>query len=457
MSLSIWKKCLMHLKLQLSPKEFSMWILPLKAVIRNNIISLYAPNNFVLQWVKNQYIKNFKELLYRICDHNPPFIILQVINKDFKFIKNNQFLYNQIAKKKTEDEVTSKKKILNIPTYLYTGINKKYQFHNFIEGKSNQLARYSSYVFTNNFKNFYNPLFLYSNTGLGKTHLLHAIGNKILIENKKKKVIYIHAEDFIQNMVNSLKNKSIEKFKNYYRSIDVLLLDDIQFFSNKKHSQEELFNTFNALFNKEQKIVLTANCCPNRIKGIAENLKSRFKWGLTISIDPPELNARINILLQKAVENKINLSYEVAKFIAQQLHSNIRELEGILKKIQITALFTKKTITIELVKKTLKKVFRKKKKNIGIILIQKTVAEYFNITVKEMISKKRSRFIVQPRQIAMALIKKITNYSFSDIGVAFGKKDHTTALHAYKKIHQLKKKKNKIYNDFIYLLNQLNS
>lgn len=362
-------------------------------------------------------------------------------------------------KKKHPEKIKQKfkKKVLKIQSYLYTGINKKYQFHNFIEGKSNQLARYFSYAFTNNIKNFYNPLFLYGNTGLGKTHLLHAIGNKILIDNNHKKVIYIHSENFVQNMVNSLKNNSIETFKNYYRSIDVLLIDDIQFFSYKQRSQEELFNTFNSLFEKEQKIVLTADCYPSYINGMTERLKSRFKWGVTISIDPPELNTRINILLHKALENKINLSYDVAQFIAKKPYSNIRELEGILKRIQIVALFTKKKITIELVQKTLNTKKKFKKKNINILHIQKKVSQYFNISIKDMISKKRSRSIVQPRQIAMTLTKKLTNYSFSDIGEAFGKKDHTTVLHAYKKINQFIKKKQEIYYDFLYLFNQLNS
>ncbi|WP_331865590.1 chromosomal replication initiator protein DnaA [Buchnera aphidicola] len=342
-----------------------------------------------------------------------------------------------------------------MPTY--TGINQKYQFHNFIKGKSNKLALYVSYKFTNNLKNFYNLLFLYGKTGLGKTHLLHAIGNKILIEDYRKKVIYVHSENFIQNMINSLKNNSIEKFKNYYRSIDVLLIDDIQFFSNKKRSQEELFNTLNTLFEKRQKIVITANCYPSYISGINECLKSRFKWGLTISINPPELNTRIDILLHKALENKINLTYEVARFIAKKLYSNVRELEGILKKIHIASLFNKKKITILLAKRILNKLIKYKKKNIDILSIQKIVSKYFNITISDMISRKRSKSIVQSRQIAMKLTKKLTKYSLSDIGIAFGKKNHTTVLYACKKIKQFKKQKKKIYYDFLYLFNQLNS
>ncbi|ABJ90490.1 chromosomal replication initiator protein DnaA [Buchnera aphidicola] len=433
----IWKKCLIQLQIKLSPVEFSLWILPLKVTIKNNIIYIYTPNLFIFRWIKKKYVNIFKKILYKICSNNPPKII---INIEKKKLEKKKCIY--------------KKK--NIQIYLHSEINKKYQFHNFIQGQSNQLAYYSSYKFTKNLKNFYNPLFLYGNTGLGKTHLLHAIGNKFLIKNKKKKVIYIHSENFIQNMVNSLKNNSIDKFKNYYRSIDVLLLDDIQFFSNKKKSQEELFNTFNTLFNKQQKIVLTADCYPEYISGITEQLKSRFKWGLTISINPPELKTRIKILLHKAYENKILLSYEVAKYIAKKIFSNVRELEGILKKIQILSILNKEKITINLVKKILNKI-KKKKKNINIIYIQKIVAKYFNIRISDMISQKRSQSIVHPRQIAMTLAKKLTHYSFSEIGTAFGKKDHTTVLYAYKKINQLKKKKTEIYSDFIYLFNQLNA
>ncbi len=339
----------------------------------------------------------------------------------------------------------------------HTKINPKYQFHNFIEGKSNQLALYSSYRFANHFNDFYSSLFLYGNTGLGKTHLLHAIANKILAENYQKKVIYVHSENFVQNMVNALKNHCIEKFKDYYRSIDVLLIDDIQFFAYKQRSQEELFNTFNTLFEKKQKIILTADCYPNDIKGIAERLKSRFKWGLTISIDPPELSARINILLHKALENKINLSDEVALFIAKKINSNVRELEGILKKIHIVSLFKKEKITIHLVKKTLNQIIGRKNKNIDINNIQQIVSKYFQISVSDLISQKRSQSIVQPRQIAMTLTKKLTKCSFLEIGKAFGKKDHTTVLHAYKKINQLRKEKTEIYYDFLYLFNQLSS
>nr|WP_232036813.1 chromosomal replication initiator protein DnaA [Buchnera aphidicola] len=334
-------------------------------------------------------------------------------------------------------------------------MNPKYQFNNFIEGKSNQLARFLSYKFTENIKNIYNSLFLYSDTGLGKTHLLHAIGNKFLIDNYNIKVIYIHSKNFIENMIHSIQNNSIEHFKNYYSSINVLLIDDIQLFSYKKYLQKELFYIFKKLFEKNQKIILSSDRYPNYINGINKNLQFYFKQGLIIPIKSPELITRTYILLKKAYKHKIYLPYKSAQYIAKNLYSNIRELKNFLKKIYLTSLFLKKKIKIHLIQREFKRKIQKKK-NIDIKLIQKKVSIYFKIKISDMISKKRSKFIVRSRQIAMTLIKKLTNYSFSDIGVAFGKKHRTTVMYAYKKINQLKKK-NKLYYDFLYLFNQLNS
>lgn len=449
MSLSIWKTCLIQLKKKMSPTEFSMWIYPLKATFKKKILNLYAPNNFVLEWVKNRYIKIFKKILYKIYTKKKPKIILQIFNKPL----NTQNKENEI--------IIKKKKIINkrekIRRGKISGLNKKYNFNNFVEGKSNQLAKYSSYYLANNLNTSYNPLFLYSNTGLGKTHLLHAIGNCILKKTMQAKVIYIHSEKFVQNMVRSLKNNSIEKFKKYYRSVDALLIDDIQFFSNKERSQEELFHTFNTLFEGNQKIILTSDRYPREINGITERLKSRFEWGITVSITPPELETRISILLQKALDKNIELPIDVAHFIAQKLHSNVRELEGALNKIKINSLFEKTNITLKFVQKTLKNLTNIKNREITIEKIQKTVAEYYNLKTSDILLRKRSRSIVEPRQVAMALTKKLTQYSLPEIGFFFGKKNHTTVLHACQKIKNLKNKKNRIFKDFTYLLNQLTS
>nr|WP_269471933.1 DnaA/Hda family protein [Buchnera aphidicola] len=329
-----------------------------------------------------------------------------------------------------------------------------YQFNNFIEGTSNQLARYAAYMFSKKSKNFFNILFLCGNAGCGKTHLLHAIGNKILTENHNHKIIYIHAKNFIRNMIFSLKNNSIIHFKNFYSSIETLLIDDIQYFFYKK--KKKIFNILNKFLQKNQKIVLTTNFSINQIKKISQNLPSQFKSGLITSINPPELITKIHILLNKAHNNNIKLSYKMAKYISQKMCANIKELIFFLKKIHLKLILKKKKMTKIFIKKQINQLKKNKKKSMNIYLIQKKVAAYFNIKKSDIISSKRRKSIVEPRQIAMLLIKKLTDYNYSEIGKAFGKKNHTTVLHACKKINYLKKKKNKIYYDFLYLFNQLN-
>ncbi|WP_342270823.1 chromosomal replication initiator protein DnaA [Buchnera aphidicola] len=447
MSLLIWEQCLQHLKKQLTPAEFSIWIRPLKAKIHNNFLHLYAPNNFVLNWIKKKYIKNLKQLLNKFCLMKPPCIILQIIpyEKEIKICSNS----SNIFEKKNYN--FTKKNIFNNKT----NINKKYTFKNFIEGKTNQIAKYSAYQIANKLHHSYNPLFIYGNTGLGKTHLLHAIGNFILSKKILKKVIYIHSEKFVQNMVKSLKNNSIEEFKNYYRSVNILLIDDIQFFSKKERSQEELFHTFNTLFDGNHNIVLTSDCYPQKLTGVAQRLKSRFGWGVTVAIDPPDFKTRIAILLQKAYIKNISLPYDVAKFIAKKLFLNVRELEGALNNLKIHSIFIQKPITIKLAKNILKDHLQIQKKKITIKKIHEKVAEYYNITIMDLLSKKRSRSITYPRQIAISLTKKLTDYSLPEIGNFFGGRDHTTILHACRKIKNLKKKNHEILKDFKNLLYKL--
>ena len=459
MSLLIWKKCLTHLQKKLLPTEFSMWIRPLRAKVKKDTLYLFAPNHFVLDWVKNKYIHYFKNLLNKFSKKKNILLTLKIDDVTTKNLITTNTYYSKynILNQKKINKKSFNHNIHYIKSYYHTEINKKYCFDNFIEGESNRLARYSSYQLAKNLKTSYNPLFLYGNTGLGKTHLLHAIGNFILEKRNTAKVIYIHSERFVQNMVKSIKNNSIEVFKKYYRSVDVLMIDDIQFFSNKERSQEELFHTFNALFDKDQKIILTSDRYPKDINGMADRLKSRFSWGLTISINAPDLNTRIAILLHKASEKKIKLPFEVAQFIATKLCSNVRELEGVLNKIQNNALFNNKNIDIEIAQNTLQDLLIFQKEKITIKNIQKLVAEYFNIKISDMLSKQRTRSISQPRQIAMALVKKLTNHSLSEIGLAFGGKDHTTVLHACRKIKELSEKNKKIHHDFLNLSYQLTS
>ncbi|AAO26756.1 chromosomal replication initiator protein DnaA [Buchnera aphidicola str. Bp (Baizongia pistaciae)] len=457
MSPSIWEKCLKYLQNKLSPIEFSMWIRPLKAEFKKNILILYAPNEFSFNWIKDNYIENLKKLLKNFCNINTtPTLMLKICKP-------------KIIQKKFFNELTLKKNILNskltynvntkLSNIIYSSeINTNYTFQNFTKGQSNQLAFKTIYKIAHNpGKNYFNPLFLYGKSGLGKTHLLHAVANTILKYKNTIKIIYINSENFIQNMITSLKNNTIEEFKKYYRSVNTLLIDDIQFFAYKKHSQEELFHTINALLNRNQQIIITSDQFPQKIHGIETRLKSRFECGLTIRIDPPDLNTRTKILIKKSHIYDINLSYKVAFFIAKNLKSNIRELEGALNKILANSDSKKKIITINFAYKTLQELFSLPKKSITIKNIQKVVSNYYHITIINLLSQCRLKSIVKPRQIAMAISKKLTNKSLSEIGREFNGRNHATVLYACKKIKKLQEKNNNIKKDFLTLLKILSS
>ncbi|HCR6935755.1 TPA: chromosomal replication initiator protein DnaA, partial [Shigella flexneri] len=342
------------------------------------------------------------------------------------------------------------------PTYR-SNVNVKHTFDNFVEGKSNQLARAAACQVADNPGGAYNPLFLYGGTGLGKTHLLHAVGNGIMARKPNAKVVYMHSERFVQDMVKALQNNAIEEFKRYYRSVDALLIDDIQFFANKERSQEEFFHTFNALLEGNQQIILTSDRYPKEINGVEDRLKSRFGWGLTVAIEPPELETRVAILMKKADENDIRLPGEVAFFIAKRLRSNVRELEGALNRVIANANFTGRAITIDFVREALRDLLALQEKLVTIDNIQKTVAEYYKIKVADLLSKRRSRSVARPRQMAMALAKELTNHSLPEIGDAFGGRDHTTVLHACRKIEQLREESHDIKEDFSNLIRTLSS
>lgn len=461
MSFSLWQQCLIRLQNKLPATEFSMWIRPLQAELNNNTLELYAPNRFVLDWVRNKYINSINELLNDFCGSDIPILKFKIGNKP-QMKKNNNLRYTKIKKNffsainKTLD-FNWNNRVIEKENYYKSKINPHNTFNNFIEGKSNQLAKAASNQVANNLGWSYNPLFLYGNTGLGKTHLLHAVGNYIVKKKINIKIAYIHSEKFVQNMVKALKNNSIEDFKNYYRSLNALLIDDIQFFANKERSQEEFFHTFNTLLEKKQQIILTSDKHPKEIKGIEDRLKSRFGWGLTVAINLPELKTRISILIKKAEENHVKLSREVASFIAKRLKSNIRELEGALNKIIAYSDFTGSTININFVQKALKDLFALQEKLINTEKIQKIVSEYYKINITDLLSKRRSRSVTRPRQIAMLLTKKLTNHSLPEIGNAFGGRDHTTVIHACKKIEQLKEKNHEIKEDFLNLIKILSS
>ncbi|CAL4317703.1 Chromosomal replication initiator protein DnaA [Buchnera aphidicola (Eriosoma grossulariae)] len=452
MSLYIWKYFLTILKNKLSPIEFSMWIRPLKAqLINNNIFELYAPNQFVLDWIKKKYLHDFNQLLYSYFGPNHPLlkikIIQEILNKEkeksIKIKKKNNFMINQIHINQSQ---------LNL-SYC-SNINKNYNFDNFVEGKSNHLARSITYQIANNIGKKYNPLFLYSKTGLGKTHLLNAVTNNVILNKKNAKIIYINSKLFIKNIIYALKYKIIDRLKNYYKSVDFFLIDDVQYFSDKEKCKEEFFHTFYTLLQGNQQIILTANCYPKEIKGIEDFLKLKFNFDLVIAINPPELNTRMSILIHKAYEKNILLSKDVAYFIAKKLHSNVRDLEIIINTIIIKSIFNHKKITINFVQKILYNLFNKTQ-IVTIDIIQKMVSKYYQIKLTDLLSKKRLRSIVLSRQIAMAITKKLTNYSLSEIGNAFGGRDHTTVLHACRTIEQLIQKNHNINNDFFNLIKTL--
>lgn len=450
-SFLIWNECLIQLKKELDPTEFSIWICPLNIQFNKNILQIYAPNQFALTWIKNKYLNNLNEIFQKIYGPNPPLIKLTVLKTPKKIFHNNSnTLIRKIFKKQNEST-----NIVHLQ--YYSNINKKYNFDNFIEGKSNQIAKSVAHQVANNLGQFFNPLVLYGKSGLGKTHLLHAIANCILSKKFNAKLIYINSDIFFENMVIALKNNSIEKFKIYYQSLDVLLIDDIHLISDVKYFQIECVNALNTILKNNQQTIFTSDRCPTEIKGLKSYLELNFIQELKVPIKSPELKTRIAILIQKAKENNILLSYEVALFIAKKSQVNIKELEKNLYKIITYSYFSNHKITINFVKNVFKKNFILKKKIITIMNIQKIVSQYYKIKISDLLIKNRSRSIVYPRQIAMAITKKLTNHSLLEIGKAFGKRDHTTVLYACRKITHLLQKNLNIKKDFLKLINILSA
>jgi len=447
---SVWQRCLSVLQEELPAQQFSMWIRPLQCVVDDNIMTLYAPNRFVLDWVREKYVDRINELVSLHNKNDPPLLRFDVGSK----ISAKALVNNNPKKSSTGNQNTNRTPDPLLPKT--TNVRANYTFDNFVEGKSNQLARAAASQVADNPGKAYNPLFIYGGTGLGKTHLLHAVGNAILLNNPKAKIAYMHSERFVQDMVRALQNNAIEKFKQHYRTVDALLIDDIQFFSGKKQTQEEFFHTFNALLEGNQQIILTSDRYPKEVD-VEDRLKSRFGWGLTIAIDPPELETRVAILKRKAEEHNINLADEVAFFIAKRLRSNVRELEGALNRVIANANFTGRPITIDFVREALRDLLALQDKLVTIDNIQRTVAEYYKIKVADLLSKRRSRSVARPRQVAMALSKELTNHSLPEIGNAFGGRDHTTVLHACRKVVALKEENHDIKADYTNLIRTLSS
>ncbi|WP_264874641.1 chromosomal replication initiator protein DnaA [Vibrio agarivorans] len=464
MSSSLWLQVMQQLQEELPATEFSMWVRPLQAELNDNTLTLFAPNRFVLDWVRDKYLNNINRLLQQFCGNDVPNLRFEVGSRRVQAPKPAptrtpadvaapaQLQARKPVHKTWDDDVQAIADINH-----RSNVNPKHRFKNFVEGKSNQLGLAAARQVSDNPGAAYNPLFLYGGTGLGKTHLLHAVGNAIVDNKPNAKVVYMHSERFVQDMVKALQNNAIEEFKRYYRSVDALLIDDIQFFANKERSQEEFFHTFNALLEGNQQIILTSDRYPKEISGVEDRLKSRFGWGLTVAIEPPELETRVAILMKKAEDHQIHLADEGAFFIAKRLRSNVRELEGALNRVIANANFTGRPITIDFVREALRDLLALQEKLVTIDNIQKTVAEYYKIKVADLLSKRRSRSVARPRQLAMALAKELTNHSLPEIGDAFGGRDHTTVLHACRKIEQLREESHDIKEDYSNLIRTLSS
>lgn len=444
MSVNTWQKCLSLLQDEYPAQQFNTWLRPLQAHIEESRLILLAPNRFVVDWVKKHFFDRIEELVAQVSDQQIKNVFIEIGT-------------NKIVPKDDLPQVQKAKLIKKAADHKTSNLNRKFIFDNFVEGNSNQLARAASMKVASDPGNAYNPVFVYGGTGLGKTHLMHAIGNEILKNNPDAKVLYLHSERFVADMVKALQTNTINNFKKFYRSLNALLIDDIQFFAGKDRSQEEFFHTFNALLEGQQQIILTSDRYPKEIEGVEERLKSRFGWGLTVAVEPPELETRVAILMTKAEQSKIELPYEVAFFIAKRIRSNVRELEGALRRVMANAHFTGKEITIDFVNEALRDLLALQDKLVTIENIQKTVAEYYKVKIADILSKRRSRSIARPRQMAMALSKELTNHSLPEIGDHYGGRDHTTVLHACRKIKELIKEESDFAEDHKNLLRILSS
>jgi len=437
---SLWKQCVRALESVLSEQQLNTWIRPLQPVEDGEgVVKLLAPNRFVVDWVQAHCLEQIRSWWTENAAARN--VLLEVGSRQRA----------AVAAPAGEPEARPG------PHVLGSRLNAAFTFESFVEGKSNQLARAAAVQVGQNPGTAYNPLFIYGGVGLGKTHLMHAIGNAVVQRDAGAKVAYIHSERFVGDMVRGLQHNTIAEFKRTYRSLDTLLIDDIQFFAGKERSQEEFFHTFNALLEGQRQIVLTCDRYPKEVSGLEERLKSRFGWGLTVAIEPPELETSVAILMSKAAAEHETLPEEVAFFIAQRIRSNVRELEGALRRVIANARFTGQPITLEFAKDALRDLLALQDKLVTVENIQKAVAGYFKIRVSELLSKRRSRSIARPRQIAMALAKELTTHSLPEIGDAFGGRDHTTVLHACRRVKALRETETRVAEDYNNLLRTLTS
>jgi chromosomal replication initiator protein len=435
----IWLKCLNSLSAEIPEKQFNTWIRPIQPIEKNNLLRLLAPNEFVVQRLNDQYLTRIIE-------------IISTINKDTQV--SIEVGSRNTVNVKSDSPYKPHRSSEKLPI-IQSRLNPGFTFDGFVEGKSNQLARAAAMQVAENIGTSYNPLFVYGGVGLGKTHLMQAVGNALLNQKPNARISYVHSERFVGDMVRGLQHNTISDFKRSYRSLDALLIDDIQFFAGKERSQEEFFHTFNALLEGQKQIILTCDRYPKEVNGLEERLKSRFGWGLTVAIEPPELETSVAILMKKASLESIDLPEEVAFFIAKRIRSNVRELEGALRRVVANSQFTGADITLDFAKDALKDLLSLQERLVSIENIQKTVADYFKLRVADLLSKRRSRSVARPRQIAMTLAKELTNHSLPEIGDAFGGRDHTTVLHGYRRILALRETENRVNEDYLNLLRTL--
>jgi chromosomal replication initiator protein len=445
---SLWTHCLRRLEAELPEQHFNTWIRPLQAVEDRNYLRLLAPNRYVVDWVNQNCTSRISELVEEMVPAPAPQVVVEIGSRRAA----------TAALSETSPGIrVPESRARREPVLPQIGgrLNADFTFANFVEGKSNQLARAAAMQVAANPGRAYNPLFIYGGVGLGKTHLMHAIGNHIRAQNNDARIAYVHSERFVGDMVRALQHNTINDFKTAYRSLDALLIDDIQFFAGKERSQEEFFHTFNALLEGQQQVILTCDRYPKEVQGLEERLKSRFGWGLTVAIEPPELETCVAILMSKASAANVQLPEEVAFFVAKRIRSNVRELEGALRRVIANSQFTGRPITLDFAKEALKDLLALQERLVTIENIQKTVAEYFKIRVADLLSKRRSRSITRPRQVAMALSKELTNHSLPEIGDAFGGRDHTTVLHACRVIKELRESQTRMNEDYQNLLRTL--
>lgn len=455
MSLStLWQDCLSQLQDQVSPMDLSTWLRPLQAdVISQDQVVLYASNMFVKSWVENHYLAQIHQICQALAKNpNLQIIVKEGVKPAPKVVEASPAQTNN-----HQESAVSFQQESDASSKFESHLNRKHLFENFVEGKSNQLARaVGQKLALAPGEPTANPFFLYGGTGLGKTHLLHAIGNGILTNKPNARVLYIHANNFMQHMVKAMRDNKMDQFKKFYRSLDALLVDDIQFFAEKEKTQEEFFHIFNNLFETGRQIILTSDRYPKEIEKIEERLKSRFGWGLTTAIEPPDLETRVAILLKKAEEHHMELPEEVAFFIAQRLRTNVRELEGALNRVKAMQDFKGGHIDIDFVRDTLKDILALQERLVTIENIQKVVAEYYRIKVADLKSKSRARSVTRPRQVAMALAKELTNKSLPEIGRAF-ERDHTTVLNACREVPKFREKDSSIQEDWANLIRTLSA